>query len=373
MKLAIFGLTMSSSWGNGHATLWRGLCKALSRMGHRVTFFERDQPYYAAARDPHADVCTELVIYDSWSAVRNIVAHTLRDADVALVTSYCPDALDACEAILSSRALAVFYDLDTGVTLSNVESGASVPYLSREGLRAYDLVLSYTGGQALQDLQTLLGARHVAPLYGHVDPEVHRRVDSDERFRGDLSYLGTYAADRQQALEQLFVMPSRARPQLRFVMGGAQYPEHFPWTQNVFFVRHLPPASHAAFFSSSRLTLNVTRPAMARTGWCPSGRLFEAAACRTPLLSDDWPGLADFYAPGEEIVLADDAVGALAALDMDDAQLERMAARAFERTLDTHTSMHRARELITLLDAASNRRQRVARAFQPEVAALQRT
>jgi spore maturation protein CgeB len=355
MKLVIFGLTMSSSWGNGHATLWRGLCKALNRLGHTVVFFEHNAPYYEVARDWHSSDLTELVIYEGWWAIRDRVVRHLLDADVAIVTSYCPDAIDACNEILESRALPVFYDLDTPVTLSNLHSGESVPYLGPDGLRPYELVLSYTGGTALEELRSTLGAREVAALYGHVDPDLHRHVASVERFRADLSYMGTYAADRQFALETLFVAPARKRPALRFVMGGAQYPDSFPWTGNVFFVRHLPPSEHAAFFSSSRLTLNVTRLAMARMGWCPSGRLFEAAACRTAILSDDWAGMPDFYAPGEEIIIARTTDDALAALDLSDAALATIAQRAYERTLEEHTSRRRAQQLIALLESFANR------------------
>lgn len=356
MKLVIFGLTISSSWGNGHATLWRGLCKALTRLGHTVVFCERNRPYYEAARDWRADEGTQLVIYDEWCLVRDRVARELMSADAAIVSSYCADAMNACEQILElPHLLSIFYDLDTPVTLSAVRSGQGVPYLGTNGLRDYDLVLSFTGGAAPEQLRTLLGAQRVAPLYGHVDPEVHRPVASAERYRAHLSYLGTYAADRQRMLEVLFVGPANARPALRFVMGGAQYPDSFPWNSNVYFVRHLPPGEHAAFFSSSRLTLNVTRQAMAQIGWCPSGRLFEAAACRTAILSDDWPGIQAFYAPGEEVVLAHSTEQALGALDMSDEEITRIARRAYERTLAEHTSLHRARQLIGILeDAASH-------------------
>ncbi|TIO29206.1 MAG: glycosyltransferase, partial [Mesorhizobium sp.] len=171
-------------------------------------------------------------------------------------------------------------------------------------LRDFDLVLSYTGGDALGALKSMLGARRVVPLYGHVDPERHRPAKSRPEFAGDLSYLGTYASDRQAGVEKLLVAPAVRLPDRRFVIGGAQYPQEFPWSDNIFFVRHLPPADHPAFFCSSRLTLNVTREAMARKGWCPSGRLFEAAACGAAIVSDDWPGLDDFFEPGCEILLA---------------------------------------------------------------------
>ena len=355
MRLVIFGLTVSSSWGNGHATLWRGLWRALARRGHQLVFFERDVPWYAGARDLVDLPGGELVLYPEWEAIRTRAQREVADADVAMVTSYCPDGVAATDLIAdaASPAVRVFYDLDTPVTLENVQAGRGVPYIGARGLRDFDLVLSYTGGPALDQLRSLLGAREVHTLYGHVDPQVHCRVLPCDTYRSDLSYLGTYAEDRQAALQELFIEPARRRPDRTFLIGGAQYPADFPWTANIRFVRHMPPAEHPAFFSSSRLTLSVTRKAMAENGHCPSGRLFEAAACGTPLLSDWWEGLDAFFTPGREILVARSTEDALAALDLDDAQLARVARDARERVLAQHTSDHRAAELERLLENAS--------------------
>jgi spore maturation protein CgeB len=353
MKLVIFGLTISSSWGNGHATLWRGLCRALGSRGHDVTFFERNVPYYAAHRDTVSPEGCRLHLYSTWDEVTAEVHAALADADVGMVTSYCPDSQDACDLVLQSRAMSVFYDLDTGVTLSSLRGGERVPYLPPDGLANFDLVLSYTGGRALDELRTQLGARQVAPLYGSVDPERHRPSPaSDDLPRGHLSYLGTYAADRQDRLEALFIEPARRRPDRRFIIGGSQYPPDFPWTQNIFYVSHMPPPLHPAFYSSSSLTLNVTRAAMADFGYCPSGRLFEAAACGTPILSDTWEGLDSFFEPGREILVARTTDEALAALDLPDADLAHVARAARERTLAEHTADARARDFEGLIDAA---------------------
>jgi spore maturation protein CgeB len=350
MKLVVFGLTISSSWGNGHATLWRGLCRALAAQGHQVTFFEKDVSYYAGARDYWEVPGGRLVLYRDCRDVFQLAQQELESAGAAIITSYCPDALAWKEPVLESPALHVFYDLDTPVTLGRLMRGEDVPYIGSGGLGDFDLVLSFTGGRALDVLRDDLGARRVAPLYGHADPDVHRRVPPNATYSSDLSYLGTYAADRQQALEMLFVEPARARPQLRFVIGGAQYPKDFPWSDNIYFVRHLPPSEHPAFFSSSRLTLNITRQDMAAMGWCPSGRLFEAALCGTPVLSDAWDGFDAFFEPGIEIITAASSDDTIAALDRSDSELEHIAARARERVLSEHTSAHRARELVSLLD-----------------------
>ncbi|MHB0770495.1 CgeB family protein [Bradyrhizobium sp. 5.13L] len=360
MKIVIFGLTVSSSWGNGHATLWRGLCKHLVRLGHTIVFFERDVPYYAGARDFHELPGGRLNLFSDWESVRPIAKQDLRDADVAIVTSYCPDAIEATDLILGEgRAIPVFYDLDTPVTVSRIVAGEAVPYIGPRGLADFDLVLSFTGGPRIQhEFRSRLGARHIEPLYGHVDTDIHRPVSPQPHYRADLSYLGTYSDDRQRTLETLFVAPARNRHDLRFLIGGAQYPDDFPWSPNIYFVRHLPPSEHAAFFASSRMTLNVTRRAMAEMGWCPSGRLFEAAACGVPLLSDSWVGIDTFFAPGDEILLAKDEDDTLAALAMSDAELQRIARRGRERTMDQHTSDKRANELVALLERTASGRTR---------------
>ncbi len=340
MNIVIFGLTVSSSWGNGHATLWRGLCKALARRGHRVTFYEKDVPYYAAARDiaalPGGGV---LRLYSDFGEIASEAKRLLRSADLAMTTSYCPDGVAASELVLGSpAAIKAFYDLDTPVTLDRLRAGDTVSYLPARGLADFDLVLSYTGGRALDELQSRLGARRVAPLYGSVDPDAHFPVAAIEDFRADLSYLGTYAEDRQAALETLFVEPSRQLPARKFLIGGAMYPPGFPWTNNIFFVRHTPPASHPAFFCSCRATMNVTRRAMAEYGYCPSGRLFEAAACGAPLLTDTWEGLDSFFEPGREVLPVRSAIEVVQALELNDNELRRMGHAARERALAEHTA-----------------------------------
>ena len=354
MKLVIFGLSISSSWGNGHATIWRGLCGALARQGHDVTFFERDVPYYAAHRDLQNSDDYELVLYSEWNDAEPRVREALRSAEAAIVTSYCPDAVCASDMILNSAVpRRVFYDLDTPVTLERLEQEQAVEYIPPYGLEPFDLVLSYTGGRALEGLQSGLGARRVAPLYGSVDPDLHKPVDPSPQYSADLSYLGTYAPDRQQALEQLFLEPARRAPGKKFVIGGALYPEDFPWSENTWFVRHVPPALHPAFYCSSKLTLSVTRSAMAEMGYCPSGRLFEAAACETPVVSDHWEGLEEFFEPGREILIASQAGDVVDDLALPPDELRRIGSAARERVLDEHTSDHRSRELIRLLEAAA--------------------
>jgi spore maturation protein CgeB len=355
VKIVIFGLTISSSWGNGHATLWRGLCKNLVRLGHQVVFFERDVPYYAGARDFFELPGGRLELYASWDEIGPKARLDAVDADAIILTSYCPDAAAVTELISDcANPLSVFYDLDTPVTLARLNAGETVPYIGPSGLRDFDLVLSFTGGERVfREFRRLLGAHRIEALYGHVDPDIHRPTSSQPHYHADLSYLGTYSLDRQQALDSLFVASARSRPDLRFLIGGAQYPADFPWSPNIYFVRHLPPSEHAAFFASSRLTLNVTRQAMAEMGWCPSGRLFEAAACGVPLISDVWDGIGDFFELGSEVLPAKGRDDVLAALALEDVELRRIAERARERTLAQHSSAKRAQELIDLLGTSA--------------------
>jgi spore maturation protein CgeB len=320
-----------------------------------VVFFERDVPYYARHRDLRDLPAAELVLYPDWSAVADLARDEAVGADAVIVTSYCPDGRAASALACEAARRAVFYDMDTPVTLARLASGEAVDYLPEGGLSGFDLVLSYTGGEALVRLERDLGALRAAPLYGHVDPDLHRPTPADPRFACDLSYLGTYAADRQPAVAALFAEPARRRPRQRFLLGGSGYDHAFPWSDNIFFLDHVAPAEHAAFFASSRLTLNTTRRDMAQLGYCPSGRLFEAAACGTPILSDAWEGLELFFEPGREILTAATTEEALAALDLPAGELAAIAGAARERALDQHTSDHRAAELLDLLAHASAR------------------
>lgn len=353
MKLVIFGLTVTSSWGNGHATLWRGVIRSLARHAHRVVFFERDVPYYAKHRDLEVLPGCEIVLYTDWDDVLARARRELHGADAAMVTSYCVDARAATRLVLESAVPhKSFYDLDAPVTLAALQAGREVAYVVPEGWSGFDLVLSYTGGRALTELRDRLGARAVSPLYGSVDPDAHHPVAPVEEFRCEFSYLGTWAEDRRRALQTLFLDPARRRPDLRFTIAGAQYPRDFPWAPNLWYREHVPPPMHPAFYSSSRMTLNITRGAMASMGFCPSGRLFEAAACGCVVLSDEFEGLDLFFRPGRELLTAQSTEDVLNALSLLDDELHRIREAARERVLSTHTAEHRALELVGLIDGS---------------------
>jgi spore maturation protein CgeB len=358
LKIVVFGLSVSSSWGNGHATLWRALAAALGARGHRLIFFEKDVPYYAAHRDLSRLERGELVLYRAFREVRAQVKQHLATADAAIVTSYCPDAKEAAALVMhEARGVKAFYDLDTPVTLERVRAGEAVDYLPRGGLSGFDVVLSFTGGRALEALRRELGARAVAALHGGVDPARHRPAPGCAGSKQwDLSYLGTYAQTRQLAVDRLFLEPARRLPERRFAVGGSMYPADFPWRPNVFYRGHVAPPEHPGFYSASRFTLNVTRPEMAACGYCPSGRLFEAAACGVPCISDAWEGLEAFFRPGEEVILARGPEDVIAALSLGEEEVRRIARAARERALAEHTAAHRAEELVRILDAAASGR-----------------
>jgi spore maturation protein CgeB len=360
VQIVIFGLTLSSSWGNGHATPYRAILRALHRQGHSVTFYEENAPYYASRRDFSTCDYARLVLYEKWSDIRESALAEAAAADVVINASYCPaGAQIAAEVLALARPLHVFYDLDTPITLAQLTT-SMCDYVRREQMPEFDLYLSFTGGEVLHELEQHWRVRRARPLYGCVDPDVHTRVAPRQEFQCALSYMGTYAADRQHKLDELFLSAARALPQERFVLAGSLYAGQEQWPANLRRFEHVASTEHAALYSSSRLTLNLTRNAMARTGYCPSGRFFEAAACGTPIVSDWFAGLDSFFTPAEEIFVARNSADVTTALRSDDAALQRMAERARARTLAEHTGEARARELLAYCDEAASRTARAA-------------
>lgn len=360
MKLAIFGLSITSSWGNGHATTFRALCQALHRRGHRIVFFEHNLEWYQNNRDlPEPGYC-QVRTFENWNEILPVVRAELRDSDVAMVGSYFPDGIAALEEVLSSNVpVKAFYDIDTPITVRNLREHGRAEYLLKQHLPELDVYFSFTGGPMLQRLEEELGVSFAVPLYCSVDPEKHRELSADPRFQSDLSYMGTYAPDRQPKLNELLCTPARKLPGKKFIVAGPQYPSNIEWPGNVERIMHLNPRHHAVLYSSSRITLNVTRREMVLAGYSPSVRLFEAAACGAAIASDNWPGLETFLSPGREILLAtgsDDVVRYLS--DYDAAELCRIGRAARERVLAGHTSEVRAREFEQAVEIAAGSSQR---------------
>jgi spore maturation protein CgeB len=339
MKLVVLGLTLSSAWGNGHATTFRALLSAFAARGHDVLFLERDKPWYAEHRDlPHPEFC-ELRYYqsvaelDDWQEV-------IAEADAVMVGSYVPDGVAVGAFVQkNARGIACFYDIDTPVTLAKLARG-DYEYLDPSLIPGYDIYFSFTGGPTLVRLEQEFDSPRARALYCSVDAERYQPLPVEKRW--DLTYLGTYSDDRQPTLERLLIETARRSPDKRFAVAGPQYPASIDWPPNVERIEHLPPAEHAGFYSASRFTLNVTRADMIAAGWSPSVRLFEAGACGTPIISDRWDGIEDVLEPGRAIILADTTEDVIAALDQD---ATRFGEAAREAVLSAHTAEWRAAQL----------------------------
>lgn len=350
MRIVVFGLSITSSWGNGHATVFRGLVKALSRTGAEVVFVEKDVLWYAENRDMPRTPYARVILYRDRDSLSAILSEELPRADVVMMGSYFPDGIPLADELARHTHLKrLYYDIDTPVTLAALAAHGTTDYIRADQLGTFDAILSFTGGPALEELEALWGARRAVALYCGLDPETHSRTEPVERYLCRLSYMGTYSADRLSAWERLFLHPSLRLPDYQFVLAGPQYPE-LELPANVRHHHHLPPSEHPAFYSSCDLTLNITREPMVRCGYSPSVRLFEAAGCAACVVSDWWEGLEQIFTPGEEVIVAaseDEMVSLLKRLGPDEAQA--VGERAKRRALAEHTYEARARQLMDLL------------------------
>ncbi|MDB4954402.1 MAG: hypothetical protein JWO36_1971 [Myxococcales bacterium] len=343
MSIVVLGLSITSSWGNGHATTYRGLIRELSALGHEVLFLERDVPWYAEHRDLVKPPYARTALYSSLADLHDRFAREVRDADLVIVGSYVPNGIAIGRWVhATARGATAFYDIDTPVTLARLASG-ECEYLDRDLLKRYSLYLSFTGGPTLARISEL-GAACARPLYCSVDPSLY---GPDSRApRWDLGYMGTYSDDRQPVLQRLLIEPAKYEPQRSFVVAGAQYPPWIEWPRNVERIEHLVPDRHRTFYNELRFTLNVTRRDMVAAGWSPSVRLFEAAACGVPIISDVWDGLDELFTPGAEILIAESTEDVRRYLrDVRDDKRREIGARACSRVLAAHTAAHRAADL----------------------------
>ena len=358
MKIVICGLSITSSWGNGHATTYRALLRALNARGHEIVFFERDLEWYASNRDmPEPPFC-RVHIYQCWGDVQPLLGRELADADIAMVGSYFPDSAQAIATVLnSSAAVKAFYDIDTPITVSKLRAG-DAEYLTHEQLRGFDVYFSFTGGPMLDELEQRFGAKRAVPLYCSFDPDRYRMSEPEARFRCDLSYMGTYAPDRQGKLSQLLCQPASKLQREHFIVAGPQYPPDLRWPRNVRHIIHLEPKFHPPFYSSSRFTLNLTRKDMIEAGHSPSVRLFEAAGCGAAIISDTWRGIDTFFTPGKEILLAESSHSVVNYLtELSHAEAHAIGVRAQERVIAEHSAEKRAIQFEDLVGAKALARQ----------------
>ncbi len=341
LRIVILGLTITSSWGNGHATTYRGLVRALSQRGHYVLFLEREAPWYRTNRDAVDLPSGSVHLYHSIDELSGRWRSALADADLVIIGSYVPEGIGVSALVQSiGSGIVAFYDIDTPVTLASLAKG-DCPYINPELVVGFDLYLSFTGGRALQVLERRYGARATRVLYCSVDPDRHTPIAAEPVW--DMGYLGTYSADRQPALEELMCGPARRCPKEFFAVAGPLYPANISWPANVERIEHVGPDRHAWFYSRQRFTLNVTRADMIRMGYSPSVRLFEAAACGVPIISDWWPGLETIFVPGKHILVARSSDEVLHYLrEFPDCERRQLAIRAREQVFARHTAAHRA-------------------------------
>jgi spore maturation protein CgeB len=368
MKIVILGLSITSSWGNGHATTYRSLVRELYALGHQVLFLECDKPWYAKHRDlPRPRYC-KVGLYRSVEELHSRYALDVARADCILVGSYVPEGIAIARWVTEiASGTTAFYDIDTPVTLETLKRG-KCEYLDPELVRRFNIYLSFTGGPTLLLLEKRYGARRAEALHCSVDPQHYR--PSRHVARWDLGYLGTYSEDRDPPFRQLLVEPAIEAPSRRFAVAGSLYPPSLRWPGNVERIEHLPPREHRRFYNSQRYTLNLTRSAMIRAGYSPSVRLFEAAACGTPIVSDGWPGLETFFEPGMEILIATSPEDVLRFItDVPERQRLEIGARARRRVLRQHTAAHRAAQFVELIQSVRNKVPVRRHLFQEEVAA----
>jgi spore maturation protein CgeB len=368
LNVVVLGLSLSSSWGNGHASTFRALLRGMKTEGHNVLFLERDVPWYAGNRDlPEPDFC-ELAYYNSVPRLIEDFAERLRRADAVVIGSYVPEGVSVIDAVAAlDPAQFCFYDIDTPVTLAKLDRGDE-EYLARRQIPVFDIYFSFSGGKVLDRLEARYGARRAEALYCSVDAELYRNTGETPVW--DLGYLGTYSPDRQPSLQLLLIDPARQLPRMRFVVAGPQYPNSIDWPSNVERIEHLPPEEHASFYSRQRFTLNVTRADMIAAGWSPSVRLFEAAACGTPIISDFWPGLDELLPHEQAAIIARrtrDVVSVLSGMDAK--ARSALVSEAYRRVIDSHTGVARARQFARTLSGNVPSFERESTVRSPRVSA----
>jgi spore maturation protein CgeB len=353
MRIAFFGSSLVSAYWNGACTYYRGIVRALDARGHRVAFYEPD----AFERQEHRDIddpeWAEVIIYvpRDEGAVRQVVAGAA-GADVVVKASGVGafDAvLEEAVAELEGPEVRVFWDVDAPATLAAMEADAGNPL--RELIGRYDVVLTYGGGQPVIDRYAALGARACVPIYNALDPETHHPEPPRPELACDLAFLGNRLPDREGRVEEFFFRAVEALPQRTFLLGGNGWEDRIRDLANVRYLGHVPPGDHNALNRSALAVLNVSRDSMAANGWSPATRVFEAAGAGACLISDEWEGVEDFLAPGEEVLVArDGAEVAELLVDLDPDRARTIGEAALNRVLAEHTYERRAEQVEAVLE-----------------------
>lgn len=343
LNIVIFGLSITSSWGNGHATTYRGLIRELTRRGHKVIFFEKNLDFYESNRDlPTADYC-KIILYDKLTDL-NKYKEVIAAADLVIVGSYVPNGVKVGYFVVEhAKGIKAFYDIDTPVTLTKLKN-EDYEYLEPMLISQYDMYLSFTGGPTLNFIEEHYRSPKALPFYCSFDPDLYFKMDIPKKWL--MGYLGTYSRDKQPALRKLLLEPAAQMPLDYFVVAGPQYPIDIIWPQNIERIQHLPPSEHADFYNSQIFTLNITRADMVKAGFSPSVRLFEAAACAVPIISDYWNGIETILKPDEEILIAHTSEDVIKYLNnLSDDERIKIGENAQMNVMENHTAEKRAIQL----------------------------
>lgn len=353
LNIAFFGSSLVSAYWNGAATYYRGIIRALDQLGHRVTFYEPD----AYDRQKHRDIddpeWAHVVVYKTDDAADVMRAlQSARHADLLIKTSGVGAFDELLElAILELKAphtLAAFWDVDAPATLDRVVANPDDPFLSL--IPRYDLILTYGGGDPVVSAYELFGARACVPIYNALDPETHYPAPPDPRFSCDLALLANRLPDREARVEKFFLDVAARLPRKEFVLGGSGWGDK-RLSPNVTYVNHVYTKDHNTFNSTPRAVLNVNRESMARYGFSPPTRIFEAAGAAACLITDHWVGIDMFLEPEREVLVAQDGDEVrehLQSLTAERARKIGVAAR--NRILGQHTYTHRALQLQEVLN-----------------------
>ena len=358
LNIAFFGSSLVSAYWNGAATYYRGIIRALSRRGHRVTFYEPDAYDRQKNRDIADPEWAKVVVYagEGEDGV-NRALDSARDADVIVKASGVgvfdelleARVLDVCRA----DALAIFWDVDAPATLDRVEADPADPF--RTLIPRYDLVLTYGGGDPVVDAYSALGARKCVPIYNAFDADTHHPVPAETRFAADLGFLGNRLPDREVRVEEFFLRAAQMLPDRTFLLGGSGWGDK-SMPGNVKYVGHVYTADHNAFNCTPRMVLNISRESMARYGFSPATRVFEAAGAGACLVTDAWEGLGLFLEPGREALVASDGEEVAEHIRRTSAEEARqIGLAALRRVLAEHTYEHRVAEVEGLLGVRSRR------------------
>jgi spore maturation protein CgeB len=344
LKIAFFGSSIVSAYWNGAATYYRGIVKALGRMGHEVTFYEPDiydRQKHRDIEDP--DYC-RVVVYPEDEVTLRALVREASEADVIIKAS----GVGAFDELLEYEVtqlkkennLIIFWDVDAPATLDRIEKDRNDPF--NELIPKYDLVLTYGGGQPVIDAYESNGAKKCIPIYNALDTDTHFPVEPQEKFKGDLAFLGNRLPDREQRVEEFFIKPAQNLPQRKFLLGGSGWGDK-QMPQNVEYLGHVYTKDHNAFNCTPMAVLNISRDSMAKYGFSPATRVFEAAGAAACIITDHWEGIETFFEPDEEILVVKNGKELEKILqELTPAKAKQIGEAAYKKVRAAHTYEHRA-------------------------------